>query len=145
MSAFAKPNAFGSSNPICPTLLRYTLGAGRVDNAVSMLRWGIESIELKGSTAGIDDVVIRSSRDVHGEARADLRMNAIQNGLARAFLNAKELIKLVHFHPDLFLRFQCHAHELTVLRCIKHLAKIFILDRNILYVLYKAFHNTSSR
>src|SRR5450759_4572347 len=107
-----------------------------VDNTITMIWWGIERIEFHWSIAGIDDVVIRSSGDEHSEARADLRMNAIQNGLARAFLHAKELIELVHFHPNLFLGFQCHDYELTVFRRIKHLAKIFILDRDLFDIFY---------
>jgi hypothetical protein len=42
-------------------------------------------------------------------------MNTIHNGLARAFLQAKEEMEIVHFHPDLFLGSQCHDYELTVL------------------------------
>src|SRR5450759_4670892 len=78
-------------------------GASMVDDAVPMIRRRIERIELQWNTAGIDDVVIRPSRDEHGETRADHRANAIENGLARPFLHAKELIELVHFRPDLFL------------------------------------------
>ena len=105
-------------------VVRFRVGAGMVDNAVPMIRRCIERIELQWNTAGIDDVVIRPSRDEHGEARADRRVNAIENGLARPFLHAKELIELVHFHPDLLLGLQRHDHELTVLSRVKHLAKI---------------------
>jgi hypothetical protein len=68
-----------------------------VNDAVPMIRGRIERIELQWNTAVIDDVVIRPRRDEHGEACADHRTNAIENGLARPFLNPKELIKLVHF------------------------------------------------
>src|SRR5450759_345017 len=111
-----------------------------VDNTITMIWWGIERIEFHWSIAGIDDVVVRSSGDEHSEACADFRVNTIQNGLARAFLHAKELIELVHFHPDLFLGFQCHDYELTVLRCIQYLSKIFILDRDVFNVFYKPLH-----
>src|SRR5450759_4432042 len=84
------------------------LGAGMVDDTVPMIRWRIERIELHWNTACIDDVMIRSTRNDYREARADLRMNPIKNRLARTLLHAKELVGLVHFHPDLFLGLQRH-------------------------------------
>ncbi len=77
-------------------LLRF--GASMVDNSVPMIRRRLERRELHWNTAGIDDVVIRPSRDEHGEARADHRANAIENGLACPFLHTKELIDLMPFH-----------------------------------------------
>jgi hypothetical protein len=53
------------------------VGAGMVDDAVPMIRRRIERIELQGNTAGIDDVVIRSSRGDYREAGLDRRSNAI--------------------------------------------------------------------
>src|SRR5450756_1594281 len=120
------------------------VGAGMVDDAVPMIRRRIERIELQWNTAGIDDVVLRSSRDKHGESRADHRANAIENGLARPFLHAKELIELVHFRPDLFLGLQRHDNELTVPSRVKHPAKFFLLDGDALDVLHKTFHSNSS-
>ena len=96
------------------------------------------------NTTSIDDIVIRPSRDEHGETRADHRVNAIENGLARSFLYAKELIELVNFHPDLLLGLQCHDNELTVPGRVKHAAKILIFDGIVLDVLYKTFHSNSS-
>src|SRR5450756_911922 len=118
--------------------------AGMVDDAVPMIRRRIERIELQWNTAGIDDVVLRSSRDKHGESRADHRANAIENGLARPFLHAKELIELVHFRPDLFLGLQRHDNELAVPSRVKHPPKFFILDGDALDVLHKTFHSNSS-
>src|SRR5450759_53943 len=115
-------------------LLRF--GAGMMDNSVPMIRRRIERIELQWNTAGIDDVVIRPGRDEYGEARVDYRANAIENGLTRPFFHAKELIELVHFHPDLLLGLQRHYNELTVPGRVKHLAKIFILDSDALDVLH---------
>jgi hypothetical protein len=123
-------------------LLRF--GAGMVDNAVPVIRRRIKCIELQWSAAGIDDVVIRPSRYEHGETRADHRANAIENGLARPFLHAKELIELVHFHPDLFLGLQRHDNELAVLGRVKHPAKIFILNRDAFNVFYETFHGIFS-
>src|SRR5450756_1035337 len=45
--------------------------AGMVDDAVPMIRRRIERIELQWNTAGINDVVIRPSRDDYCEASAD--------------------------------------------------------------------------
>ena len=78
-------------------------GAGAMDNTVPMIRRRIECIELQWNSAGIDDVVIHPGGNEHGEARADQCANAIENSLARPFFHAKELIELVHFHPDLLL------------------------------------------
>ena len=77
--------------------------AGMVDDAVPMIRGCIERIELQWNTAGIDDVVIRPSRDDYREARSDRRPNAIENRLTGTLLHAKELVELVDFRPDLFL------------------------------------------
>jgi len=71
-------------------------------------------------------------------------VNAIENGLACPFLHPKELIELMHFHPDLFLGLQCHDNELAAFSRVKHLAKIFVLDGNVFDVLYVTFHDNSS-
>src|ERR1039457_2782199 len=115
-----------------------------VDNTITMIRGRIEGIELHWNTSGIDDVVICPTRDEHGESRADLRANAIENGLARPFLHAKELIELVHFRPDLLLGLQRHDNELAVPSRVKHPPKFFILDGDALDILHKTFHSNSS-
>ena len=115
--------------------------AGMVDDAVPMIRRRIERVELQRNTAGIDDVVIRPSRDDDREARSDRRPNAIENRLTGPLLHAKELVERVDFRPDLFLGLQRHDDELAVLRRVKHPAKLVILDGEILDVLHKAFHN----
>ncbi|CAH1082959.1 hypothetical protein NTG1052_440031 [Candidatus Nitrotoga sp. 1052] len=78
--------------------------AGMVDNAIPMIRRRIERIELQWNTAGIDDVVIRPSRDYYREAGADRRPNAIKNRLTGSLLHAKELVELVDFRPNFFFR-----------------------------------------
>src|SRR5664280_409073 len=77
--------------------------AGMVDDAVPMIRRRIERIELQWNTAGINDVVIRPSRDDYCEASADRRPHAIENRLTGTLLHAKELVELMDFRPDLFL------------------------------------------
>ncbi len=79
------------------------VGAGMVDDTVAMIRWRIERIELQGCIAGIDDVVFGPSRDDNREAGFDRRPNAIENRLTGPLLDAKELVELVDFRPDLFL------------------------------------------
>ncbi len=60
--------------------------AGMVDDAVPMI-WGrIERIELQWNLPGIDDVVIRPSRDDHPETRSDRRPDAIENCLTGTLL-----------------------------------------------------------
>ena len=77
--------------------------AGMVDDAVPMIRGGIERIELQGHAVGIDDVVSRPRRDNDREARADRRPYAIEHRLSGPFFYAKELVERVDFRPDLFL------------------------------------------
>src|ERR1035437_717489 len=115
-----------------------------VDHTIPMIRRRIDRIELHWDTASVDDVVIRPSRDNHGKARADRSANAIENGFTCAFLDAKELIELMYFHPDLLLGLQSHDNELTVLSCVKHLAKILILDSNAFNILHITYHSNSS-
>jgi hypothetical protein len=70
-------------------------------------------------------------------------VNAIENGFARPFFHAKELIQLMHFRPDLLLGLQRHDNELTVPSRVKHLAKIFIFDSDGFNVLHETFHSNS--
>ena len=49
--------------------------AGMVNDAVPMIRRRIKRIELQWNTAGVEDVVIRPSRDNYREARPDRRRN----------------------------------------------------------------------
>ena len=48
-----------------------------VDNAVSMIRWRIECIELQWNTARIYNVMVGSSRDDYREASSNYGPNAI--------------------------------------------------------------------
>ena len=114
-----------------------------VDDAVPVIRWRIKRVEFQGPVAGIDDVVIRPGGDDDREARADRRPDAIENRLAGPVLDTEELVELVDFRPDLLLGLQSHDDELAVLRRVKHLAKIDILDRETLDVFTKPFMTTS--
>src|ERR1017187_6778460 len=113
-----------------------------VDNAVTMIRWRIKRVEFQWDSAGIDDVVIRPCRDDHRETRSDRRPNAVENCLTGSGLHAKELVQLVNFRADLFLGLQGHYNELAVLRRVKHPTELFVLDRETLDVLHKAFHGS---
>ena len=58
------------------------VGAGMVNDAVSMIWRRIERIKLQGNTAGIDDVVFGPRRrHDYCEARSDRRPNPIENGI----------------------------------------------------------------
>ena len=74
-----------------------------VDDAVPMIGWRIERIELQLNIAGIDDVMIGPGRDNYRGARSDRRPNAIENRLTGPLLHAKELVEFVDFRPDLLL------------------------------------------
>ena len=71
------------------------------------------------------------------------RVNAIENSLSRTFLHPKELIEFMNLHHDLLFWLQRHYNELTVLGGVKHLAKIFILDRDTFDIFYITFHGNS--
>jgi hypothetical protein len=66
-----------------------------VDDALLMIKRRRKRVELRWNTAGIDDIVIRDSRDDDREARSDWRPNTIENRLGAPLLNAKQLIQLV--------------------------------------------------
>ena len=57
----------------------FGVGAGMVDDAVPMIRRRIKRIEFQGGTAGIDDVVLRPSRDDYRKAWMDFRPSAIKD------------------------------------------------------------------
>src|SRR5665647_316982 len=115
-----------------------------VDDAVPMIRGRIDRIELHWNSAGIDDVVIRPTRDNNSEACSNCCPNAIDNRFTGTLLHAKELIGFVRFHSDLFLGLQSHDNKLTVTGRVKHPAKFFILDGDAFDVLYITFHSNSS-
>jgi hypothetical protein len=117
------------------------IGAGMMDNAVSMIRRRINRIEFQRNVASIDNVVIRPRRDDNCEARSNRSSHTIENRLAGSFFDTKELIERVDFGPDFLVGIQRHEDELTVFRRVNHPAEIFILVRQVLNVLDKAFHN----
>ena len=77
------------------------VGARMVDDAVSMIRRRIERVELQRNAAGINDVVIRPSRNDDRETRPNRRADAIENRLPGPLLDPEELVELVDFGPDL--------------------------------------------
>ena len=85
-------------NARCPPPRRL----GMMHDAVSMIGWRIEGIEFQRCIAGVDDVVVRSGRNEHREARVDGFPNAVEDRLAGPFFDSKELIELVDFRTDLF-------------------------------------------
>jgi len=74
-------------------------GAGGVDDAFSMIRLRIQRVKLHGNASGVDDVVVRPGGDEDGESGADGRPNPVEDRLAGALLDTKELIELVDFRP----------------------------------------------
>ena len=76
--------------------------AGMVDNAVSVIGWRVDSVELQWDTARIDDVVVRPSRDDDRKTSLDRCPRTVENRLPGPFLNAKELIQRMNFLPDFF-------------------------------------------
>src|SRR5664279_1275632 len=81
----------------------FRFGAGMVDNAVPMIRGRIDRIELHWNSAGIDDVVIRPTRDNNSEACLNCCPNAIDNRFTGTLLHAKKLVGLMGFRPDFTL------------------------------------------
>jgi hypothetical protein len=90
---------------------------------------------------------VNSAKDDAAGLAISTRMDTQVRGMnqARPFFHAEELIKLVHFHPDLLLGLQRHDNKLTVSGRVKYPAKFFILDGNALDVLYKTIHGEFSR
>jgi len=84
-------------------VIRLRVGACMVDDAVPMIRRRIERIELQWNSAGVDEVVIRPSRDDYREARSNRRPDTIENRLTGPLFHAKELVELVEFRSNLFL------------------------------------------
>jgi hypothetical protein len=109
-----------------------------VDHAVAAVRGRIDGIELHGDAAGIDEIVLRPARDDHRRALANGRLDTIKDHLARALLHAKELVRLVGFHPYVFPGLQRHEDQLRLLGRVEDLAKISVLDGN-------AFDSSSNR
>src|SRR5664279_270775 len=60
-------------------IVGFRFSSGMVDDAVPMIRGRIDRIKLHWNSAGIDDVVIRPTRNDYREARANRRPNAIDN------------------------------------------------------------------
>jgi hypothetical protein len=114
-----------------------------VDDAVAMIRWRVERVELQRNAAGIDDVVSCASWDEYREARLDRCPNAIEYRFAGPLLDAKELVELVDFRPDFLIRLQSHDDELAVLGRVEHAPKFTVLDSEVLDVAHKAFHGDS--
>jgi hypothetical protein len=77
--------------------------AGVVDDAIPMIRRRIERIKLQRNTSGVDDVVFGPGRHDYRETHAYRGPNPIDDRLTTPLFNAKELVELVDFRPDLFL------------------------------------------
>src|SRR5664279_4689434 len=76
---------------------------GMVDDAVPMIRGRVDRIELHWNSAGIDNIVIRPTRDNNSEACLNCCPNAIDNRFTGTLLHAKKLVGLMGFRPDFTL------------------------------------------
>jgi hypothetical protein len=124
-------------------LIRIRFGACTVHNAVPMIRWRVDRVQLHRNTASIDDIVICPCWDNDRKTGADLRPNAIEYRSASPFLDTKELVELVNFRPDLLLRQERHEDQLAVLCRVNHLSKFLVLYGETLDVFDKTFHGES--
>ena len=114
-----------------------------VDHAVAVIGRRIERVELERLSARVDDVVLRPCGNDERVAGLHRRANAIQHHLATALFNPKELVELVHFGADFFIRLQCHDHKLAVLGGVEHLAEVFVPNGDGFDILYVTLHGTS--
>jgi hypothetical protein len=119
------------------------ISADLMNNAIAMIRRGVEGIKLQRHSAGVDDVVIDAGRDEYRKAGLNRRPDAIQYGLARTFFNMEKLVNLVNLGADVFLGFQRHEDKLRVFGRVKHLAKLVVFDGEAFNILDKAFHHNS--
>ena len=81
-------------------------------------------IQLERRHAGIDDVcefAPAGTQDRQSPRWIAVR-DTIQNRLTGSFLDAEELVQLVHFRPDLFPGLQGHQDQLAVSCRVEHLA-----------------------
>ena len=83
----------------------------------------------------------RAGRHHHCEPGLHGRSHAIDDGLTRTLLDPEELIDVVDLHANLFPWPQGHHHKLAVVRGVENPAKFAVVDRNLLDVLHKAFHD----
>src|SRR3989344_4512433 len=122
-------------------LVGYGIGVGRAHDAVLVMRWRIDRVELEClGSRGIDDVVLASGRDNDAIAVADLVFGAVYDDLALAFLETEELIAaLVRFESDLFIGQKRHQDQLAVFRRIEHLAEILVRERQLFDIPLVAF------
>ena len=60
-------------------VVRLRIPAGMVDSAVSVIGRRVDRVELEWDTAGIDDVVIRPSRDDDRKTGLDRRPHTVKN------------------------------------------------------------------
>ena len=119
----------------------YRIGFGLVDETVFVIGRCVERVELHyQSWRGIDNVVSRSFRNDNDRVILDGVFNAVENRFPFSLFNPDELVKLVHFFPDILIRLQAHDYQLQVFVGVQHLAEIIIGDGTLFNVGYVSFH-----
>src|SRR3989337_2243969 len=110
--------------------------------SVLMFRWRINRVEFEvRALRFIDNIMSSASGDDDSISVLDMVFNAINNHLSLSSLKAKELIYIdVRFLTYFFSRLNVHEHELAVLPCIQHTAKIGVLPRLFLKGYYVSLH-----
>jgi len=120
----------------------FGVGAGGMNNAVTVVGRSIERVKLQRNISGIDDIVIGPGRDDYRETGSDRGADPVENRFARAFFHPEELVELVDFHSDFLLGVERHDDELAVLSRIEYLAELLIADGETFNILYEScFHS----
>ena len=117
-------------------LVRLGIGSGLVDDALGVVARRVHRIDLHRLVAGVDDVVPRAGRHLHGPAVTDvlhdgglvLVLVGAQDALARAAVQTQELIGLgVHLPTDGLPHRDRHERHLQVLAGPRRRAVIGVL------------------
>lgn len=111
------------------------LGLGDVNRAVAVLRGSVDGVEFerRGGRC-IDQVVFCSGRDDNRGSVADRMRHAIKHHRTVSRFHAEELVEVMYFFTNIFVRVEVHDHELAMLGGMENRTKIRIGERNSLYI-----------
>jgi hypothetical protein len=120
---------FAGSRMLRDMLGREGVAIGRRRVATTMKRMGIKAIYRRPNTSKLALIGVRMPSSTASPAPSSTR---------------KKLVELMNFRTNLFLGFQGHYDQLTILRRVKHVTKILVRDSHAPDILHEAFHDETS-